>query len=167
MNRADWITIEGGFIMEYTIETWEATELLMHAKDFHPETGEAEIPKFWDEYYADEACRKIPGYLGICAQNKTGGDLFRYGIGCRASDVEGVPEGFEIIRLPAYTWAVFKCVGPMPGAIQAMWERIYREWLPVSGYELIPDYEIENYLPGDPSAPDYVSEICIPVRKSK
>ena len=48
-----------------------------------------------------------------------------------------------------------------------MWERIYREWLPVSGYELIPDYEIENYLPGDPSAPDYVSEICIPVRKSK
>ena len=76
-------------------------------------------------------------------------------------------EGFERIRLPAYTWAVFKCVGPMPGAIQAMWERIYREWLPVSGYELIPDYEIENYLPGDPSSPDYVSEICIPVRKSR
>lgn len=168
MNRfAVRITIEGGCIMEYTIETWEATELLMHAKDFHAETSEAEIPKFWDEYYADEACRKIPGYLGICAQNKTGGDLFRYGIGCRASDVEGVPEGFERIRLPAYTWAVFKCVGPMPGAIQAMWERIYREWLPVSGYELIPDYEIENYLPGDPSAPDYVSEICIPVRKSR
>ncbi len=157
------ITIEGGSIMEYVIEKWEATELLMHAKDFHAETGEAEIPKFWDEYYADEACRKVPGYLGICAQNKTGGDVFRYGIGCRASDVEGVPEGFELIRLPAYTWAVFRCVGPMPGAIQAMWERIYREWLPVSGYELIPDYEIENYLPGDPSSPDYVSEICIPV----
>lgn len=164
MNRFTvWITIEGGSIMEYVIEKWEATELLMHAKDFHAETGEAEIPKFWDEYYADEACRKVPGYLGICAQNKTGGDVFRYGIGCRASDVEGVPEGFELIRLPAYTWAVFRCVGPMPGAIQAMWERIYREWLPVSGYELIPDYEIENYLPGDPSSPDYVSEICIPV----
>lgn len=151
--------------MEYTIEKWEAMELLVHAKDFHAETGEAEIPKFWDEYYADEACRNIPGYLGVCAQNKTGGDLFRYGIGCKASDVAGVPEGFERIRLPAYTWAVFKCVGPTPGAIQAMWERIYREWLPVSGYELIPDYEIENYLPGDPASRDYVSEICIPVRK--
>ena len=167
MNRfAVRITIEGGCIMEYTIEKWEATELLMHAKDFHAETSEAEIPKFWDEYYADEAYRRVPSYLGICAQNKTEGDVFRYGIGCRASDVEGVPEGFEIIRIPEYTWAVFRCVGPMPGAIQAMWERIYREWLPVSGYELIPDYEIENYLPGDPSAPDYVSEICIPVRKS-
>ncbi len=48
-----------------------------------------------------------------------------------------------------------------------MWERIYKEWLPVSDYELIPDYDIENYLPGDPSSRDYVSEICIPVRKSK
>ena len=45
--------------------------------------------------------------------------------------------------------------------------KIYKEWLPVSDYELIPDYDIENYLPGDPSARDYVSEICIPVRKSK
>ena len=31
----------------------------------------------------------------------------------------------------------------------------------------IPDYDIENYLPGDPSSQNYVSEICIPVRKSK
>jgi AraC family transcriptional regulator len=55
----------------------------------------------------------------------------------------------------------------MPEAIQTMWEKIYREWLPVSEYELIPDYDIENYLPGDPSSRDYVSEICIPVRKRK
>ena len=153
--------------MEYTIEKWEAMDLLMHAKDFHAETGETEIPKFWDEYYANEEYRKIPGYLGLCAQQKTDGDAFRYGIGCKASDVEGIPEGFEIIHIPEYTWAVFKCVGPMPKAIQDMWERIYKEWLPVSDYELIPDYDIENYLPGDPSSRDYVSEICIPVRKIK
>ena len=160
------MTIEGGCIMEYKIEKWEAMDLLMHAKDFHAETSETEIPMFWDEYYAHEEYRKIPGYLGLCAQKKTDGDEFRYGIGCKASDVEGIPKGFEIIHIPEYTWAVFKCVGPMPGAIQAMWERIYKEWLPVSDYELIPDYDIENYLPGDPSSQDYVSEICIPVRKS-
>ena len=158
------ITIEGGQIMEYKIEKWEAMDLLVHAKDFHAETSEQEIPKFWDAYYADEACRKIPGYLGVCAQKKTGGDEFRYGIGCNAADVEGVPEGFERLHIPAYTWAVFKCVGPVPEAIQAMWERIYREWLPAADYEMIPDYDIENYLPGDPAARDYVSEICIPVR---
>ena len=159
------ITIEGGCIMEYTVEKLEAMDLLMHAKEFDPETSEKEIPAFWDEYYANEEYRKIPGYLGLCAQEKDGSDTFRYGIGCKASDVEGVPEGFEIIHIPEYTWAVFKCVGPMPDAIQAMWERIYKEWLPGSDYELIPDYDIENYLPGDPSSRDYVSEICIPVRK--
>ena len=159
------LTIEGGCIMEYKIEQWEAMDLLVHAKDFHAETSEKEVPKFWDEYYENEAYRKIPGYLGVCAQQKTDSDEFRYGIGCKASDVNGVPEGFEIIHIPAYTWAVFTCVGPMPDAIQAMWERIYKEWLPVSDYELIPDYDIENYLPGNPSSKDYVSEICIPIRK--
>ena len=159
------ISIDGGCIMEYRIEKWEAMDLLVHAKEFHAETSEKEIPGFWDEYYANEEYRKIPGYLGVCAQEKTDSDEFRYGIGCRASDVKGVPEGFEIIHLPEYTWAVFKCVGPMPRAIQDMWGQIYREWLPVSDYELIPDYDIENYLPGDPSSRNYVSEICIPVRK--
>ena len=161
------ITIEGGTIMEYKIEKWEEMDLLVHAKEFHAETSEKEIPLFWDEYYADEKLKEIPGYLGICAQQKTDGDGFRYGIGCKASDVEGIPEGFEIIHLPEYEWAVFTCRGSMPDAIQDMWDRIYKEWLPVADYELIPDYDIENYLPGDPSSKDYVSEICIPVRKMK
>ena len=119
----------------------------------------------FDEYYADEEYRKIPGYLGVCAQEKSKGDEFKYGIGCKATDVDGIPNGFEIIHIPQYDWAVFKCVGPSPKAIQDMWERIYKEWLPVSDYELIPDVDIENYLPGDPSSRDYVSEICIPVQK--
>lgn len=161
------ITIEGGCIMEYKIETWEAMDLLVHANDFHAETSDQDIPAFWDEYYANEEYRKIPGYLGVCAQKKAEGDVFRYGIGCMASDVEGVPEGFEIVHIPEYSWAIFKCVGPSPVAIQAMWERIYKEWLPVAEYELILDYDIENYLPGDPTSQDYVSEICIPVKSNK
>ena len=159
------ITIDGGCIMEYKIEKWDAVDLLVHTGRFHAETSEQDIPAFWDAYYASEELRKIPGYLGVCAQQKTDDDVFCYGIGCRASDVEGVPEGFEILHIPENTWAVFKCVGPMPGAIQKMWEKIYREWLPVADYELVPDYDIENYLPGNPDSPDYVSEICIPVKK--
>lgn len=46
-----------------------------------------------------------------------------------------------------------------------MWYKIYNEWLPITEYELIPDYSIENYLPGNPTTQDYVSEICIPVKK--
>ena len=158
------ITIDGGAVMEYRIEKWDAVDLLVHAKEFRAETSEEDIPAFWDEYYGNESYRKVPGYLGVCEQQKSDGGVFRYGIGCKASDVEGIPEGFEIIRIPAYTWAVFRCVGPMPDAIQEMWEKIYREWLPAAEYELIPDCDIENYLPGNPDAKDYVSEICIPVR---
>ena len=153
--------------MEYKIEKWEAMDLLLHAKEFNAETCEAEIPKFWDEYYSDEEYKKIPGYLGVCAQEKAGSDKFKYGIGCNAADVDGISEGFEVIHIPEYEWAVFKCVGPTPKAVQDMWERIYKEWLPVSDYELIPDVDIENYLPGDPSSRDYVSEISIPVRRKK
>ena len=149
----------------YNKKAEEEMDLLVHFKVFNAETSEVEIPKFWDEYYANEEYRKIPGYLGVCAQEKTGGDEFKYGIGCKATDIDGIPEGFEVIHIPEYDWAVFKCVGPSPKAIQEMRERIYKEWLPVSYYELIPDVDIENYLPGDPSSPDYVSEICIPVKK--
>ena len=159
------ITIEGGSIMEYKIERLEEMDLLVHSKLFHAETSDTEIPKFWDEYYANEEYRKIPGYLGVCAQEKSGGDEFKYGIGCKVADIDGIPEGFEIIHIPEYDWAVFKCIGPSTEAIQDTWERIYKEWLPVSDYELIPDVDIENYLPGDPSSSDYVSEICIPVQK--
>ena len=159
------ISIDGGCIMEYKIEKWDAMDLLVHTGIFHAETSEQEIPAFWDAYYASEELRKIPGYLGVCAQQKTGSDEFTYGIGCRASDVDGIPEGFEILHIPEHTWAVFKCVGPMPKAIQEMWGKIYREWLPVSDYELVPDCDIENYLPGNPASPNYVSEICFPVKK--
>lgn len=62
--------------MEYKIELWEAMDLLVHANDFHAETSEKDIPVFWDEYYANGEYRKIPGYLGVCAQKKTDGDQF-------------------------------------------------------------------------------------------
>ena len=152
-------------MMKYRVEKWDAVDLLVRARDFQAETSEKEIPAFWDEYYGNEVFRKVPGYLGVCTQKKTDGNTFRYGIGCKAADVVGVPEGFELIHIPENTWAVFTCVGPSPKAIQEMWKTIYREWLPVAEYELIPDYDIENHLPGDSDSRNNVSEICIPVRK--
>ena len=56
---------------------------------------------------------------------KADSNVLQYGIGCKASDVKGIPEGFEIIHIPEYSWSVFRCVGPSPDAIQALWDRIY------------------------------------------
>ena len=42
------------------------------------------------------------------------------------------PENMEEYIVPACTWAVFECVGPMPAAIQNLQKRIISEWLPNS-----------------------------------
>ena len=140
-------------------------DLLVHAKDFNTETSEAAIPKFWDEYYANDAYNKIPASLAVCRQNKQNKNAFRYGIGYKASDVEEVPKGFEKVRIPENTWAVFKCVDSMPETIQDMRERINKEWLPTAEYEMIPDYDIEFYYPSESASPDCVCELWIPVKK--
>jgi len=150
-------------------ENWEAMELLVHAKDF--DESEADIPAFWDEYYANEAYKKIPAYLAVCTQKNTDKNEFRYGIGCKASDVEGVSEGFEIVgfeivQIPKNTWAVFKCVDSMPKTIQDMRKQIEEELLlPTAEYEMITDYDIEFYYPSESASPDCVCELWIPVKK--
>ena len=49
MNRYNVrITIDGGTIMEYKIEKWDAVDLLVHPKDFHAEPSAKSMPAFWD-----------------------------------------------------------------------------------------------------------------------
>ena len=173
------ITVERGTIMDYRIEKKESLNLLVCTKMFTDETSKTGIPAFWDEYQEKKMHEKVPGCIGACAQQKMGDTEFMYGIGCivdsetvcvagdkadRLKAEKGIPEGFRIINIPAHTWAIFKCVGSMPDAIQNMWDKIYSEWLPGADYELIPNYDIENYLPGDNAADDYISEIWIPIK---
>ena len=161
------ISLEGGCIMDYRIEKMNEMKLLIYSRRFTEENSAKGIPAFWDEYFQKELNKSVPGHLGICAQEKTGNKEFLYGIGCKADYAKDVPEGFQVLTIPAHTWAIFKCVGAMPDAIQNMWDKIYREWLPGSDYELIPDYDIEHYLPGNNMADDYISEIWIPVKERK
>lgn len=159
------LTIEGGSVMDYRIEKKEAFTLLMYPRMFTEESSTKGIPAFWEEYGRKGLHQKAPGRLGLCAQEKDGAEEFLYGIGCDASLVEQNPEGFRTVTVPAHTWAIFQCVGAMPDAVQTVWRYIYREWLPGADYELIPDYSIENYPPGDNTSDRYVSEIWLPVRE--
>ncbi|GKX31618.1 AraC family transcriptional regulator [Vallitalea longa] len=159
------IQLEGGNIMDYKIVKREEYKILAKTRYFTSENSTVEIPKFWSDYYSEGSNEIVCGMLGICEQEKCGCKEYRYGIGCECSDDADIPNGFEKLTIPEYTWAVFKCVGPMPDTIQNVWKRIYSEWLPQSEYELIPDYDIELYTDGDNKSKDYVSEIWIPVKK--
>lgn len=157
------IILEGGNSMDYRIEKKDAFQVVAKTKFFNEETSATEIPKFWSEYFSTKQNDKVCGMLGICTQAKAGAKEWKYGIGCERKYIKEVPEEFEILDIPEYTWAIFTCVGAMPDSIQNLWKRVYSEWLPASDYELVPDYDIEFYTEGDNSKDDYVSEIWFPV----
>ncbi len=159
------IKLEGGSIMDYKIVKKEAFKVVAKTKMFKECNSAKGIPEFWTEYYNSGLQEKVCGMIGICAQAKEGCTDWKYGIGCEEKLIKRIPEGFEVLEIPAYTWAIFKCVGPMPDAIQDMWKKVYSEWLPQANYELISDYDIELYTEGNIQAADYQSEIWIPVKE--
>lgn len=72
---------------------------------------------------------------------------------------------FEVLDVEGGSWAVFESVGPFPETLQDVWGRIYAEWLPTSGYEIVPGPEILWNESPDTSNPEYRSEIWVPVKK--
>lgn len=77
------------------------------------------------------------------------------------------PAGLAQLDVPALTWAVFEATGPFPQALQTVWARIYAEWFPSSGYQLIPGPEILWHESQQFESPTFRSEIWIPVAKNR
>lgn len=170
--------------MKARIESRPAFSVLAVSRMFSEATCTTEIPKFWETYYARGYGEFACGQYAVCYDAKPDG-TFRYAIGngCTVEsrpdgsrvyhifsrpDRTAIPAGFELLNIPAGTWAEFECLGPLPGSIQSMWPRVYREWLPDSGYEKVPGFDLEEYgvceTPEDAQKPDYRCFIRIPVR---
>lgn len=165
------LTIKGVNAMNYKIVEKEEMHIIGFKKWFSTENDQQlqEIPKMWDSI-TEGMREKITelsnndGVIGLCADMYDGG--FDYWIGCMSD--KSCPQEFEEMTIPASTWAVFEVIGairPLPNSMQDIWKRIYSEWLPNSGYEHAMIPEIEYYSLGDNMAPNYRSEIWIPVKK--
>ena len=106
------------------------------------------------------------GILNVSAnfssRTEEGSSLDQY-IGVAAS--EPCP-GFDCLEVPASVWAVFTARGAYPAALQQAWADIYAKWLPSSGYALTGGPEILRNLDSDFTAPDFASEIWIPVQRT-
>lgn len=159
------ISVEGGTMMDYKIVNKDAFRVLALTKLFKTESSFSDLPKFWTEYYAHSYDKIVHATLGVCEPEKPDYEAFKYGIGCEYKDRFAIPDGFEILTIPANTWAVFRCVGPMPDAMQVVLKRIYSEWLPQAEYKRPLDYDFQVYTDGDKQREDYVSEIWMPVKK--
>lgn len=126
------------------------------------------MPKLWKDRHQE---RKIFASLSKETQQSVYGltmnyseQGFDYCLGA-VSD-QPIPQGFIEIKLPAAQWAIFQCTGPLPTAQYEMWRRIFREWIPFSGYELAELCEVEWYAGGNINAADYESEIWLPLQKN-
>ncbi|MFS0725275.1 AraC family transcriptional regulator [Paenibacillus sp. 1P07SE] len=165
------LSLRGDQDMDYRIVTREAFTVTGKRFVTNCKDGEnnRDIPKFWTACNADGTSDRLVelgggahDLLGICADMNQEDGEFSYWIAVEADRPE---EGLSTREIPAATWAVFTAIGPMPGAIQEVWQRIFQEWFPATGYEHTGGPEFELYPPGDPMGEDYRTEIWVPVQK--
>ena len=158
--------------MNYRIEEKDNMKFVGIKRNFSTVNGEnfKNIPLFWDEIMKDGTWQKMTeiwgplGTVGICGDMDLSGERFDYYIAVEENE-KSKGTFADAIETGRQTWAVFECVGPLPGAIQNTFRKIYEEWLPSAAYEHEQAPELEVYLPGDPQSDDYRSEVWIPVRK--
>lgn len=173
------LILTGGSIMEYRIEKKQAAKIICRRREFTKPGDDytnREIPEFWNECGRDGSIQKLCGYikdsaqfkglLGVCFSTEMTDSGFSYGIGAEY-DSESDPQDFEIVEIPAYTYAVFTVRGRMPDAFRETYRKICTEFFPQSGYEYGNGVEIEVYPSADVQNPDYFCEIWIAVKPKK
>jgi AraC family transcriptional regulator len=127
-----------------------------------------DITHFWSEVtsngVAGQICEQAENdeMMGICMEFDHPNETFTYFIGAESKKDSGT---FDSKEIPAAIWAVFTSVGPMPQAIQNVWQRIFSEWFPSTGYEHAGGPEFELYPSGNVNDEDYRCEVWIPIKK--
>ncbi len=165
------ISLKGGYLMDYRITKKESFTVLGVSRIFNYENARQDIPAFWKEHYAQEKCRYVEGRFGINIDSSMGNESFSYLIADLYDPATDIPKGFEVTTIPAFTWAVFPCIGPLPDALQDVNTRIFSEWLPaLKEYKFAAGYCIEMYdqpekYPKGTSDENYRTEIWIPVAR--
>lgn len=167
------ISVKGEAEMNYKVEKKEGFRIVgvRESMDMNQEENFAAVPLFWQQagqrglIPAIAALMDRPpfGILGVSVPVQ--GKRLDYYIAAASGQPE--PEGMVEFEVPAATWAIFECKGPLPEAMQALQKRIITEWLPLSGYEYAEAPDIEVYSEGNQQAPDYRSEVWLPVVKKE
>lgn len=165
------LSLEGGYLMDYRIEKKEAFAVLGSAGTFPYEGAKQTIPQLWQAHFAAGKGSVVCGKYGINIDAQMGHDTFEYLIADDYTPGKPIPDGFVTRTIPALTWAVFPCTGPLPQALQDVNTKIFTEWLPaLRDYEFAAGYCVEMYadpreFPKGTMDEKYYSEIWIPVKK--
>lgn len=167
------VSLKGAEPMKYRIVEREAFQTVGVKRECpcgNESGGPAGIPEFWGESGANGTVARlaglidgqIQGVLGITDNYDPENNTIDYWIAAeRAADV---PEGFEALHFPAAKWAVFEVRGVAAAAMVEAWQRIYSEWIPSNGYEVLNLPAVEAYIDPDVFSAAAVNEIWLAVR---
>jgi len=171
------ISIKGGNQMDYIVEEMKEFSIIGYEKTAKFENSYKTIPLFWKEFITkhcenkgnetevDKAIRENSiGMYGVCLADNNNTTDFKYII---AGPYKGgkIPEGMKIYKIKASKWAKFKCVGPLPEALQSVNTKIFEEWIPGNpDYDIADPMTIECYAMKNNGSKDDVSFIWIPIK---
>lgn len=173
------LVLDGGNLMDYRIEKKEKITLVCKKKQVNKPQGftaSAEISPFWTECQSNGTIERLSKYasfeslhgiLGICFSNEMAQSGFPYGIGAQYNGKPLEDDEFDLVEIPAYTYAVFPCKGKMPEAFEKTYKQICTEFFPQSGYEYGSGIELEVYPSANTLDPDYYCEIWIAVKEKE
>ncbi|MDU1844456.1 MAG: AraC family transcriptional regulator [Niallia nealsonii] len=170
------LTIQGGINMDYRIEKKEAYKIVGVKKrvPIQFEGENQEIIKLVKSITPEQR-KKLHSYANMepnqvvnasynleegCMEEKGSLDHMIGFLTTKELDFDG----FEVVEVPALTWAIFSSKGEFPKIMQETWAKIASEWLPASDYELVDAPNIS--FTGDLSDRNNVySEIWFAVKK--
>lgn len=165
------IILKGGYSMNYKIVEKGSFTVLGNARKLSYDNPQKEIPEFWKEHFSLGKGKYVHGVFGINIDESMAQEEFEYVIADLYDPTIDIPKDFVLRTIPALTWAVFPCVGPVIETLQDINKKIFTQWLPsLKDYELACGYCIEMYddplhYPLKTMDENYYCEIWIPIRK--
>ncbi len=129
----------------------------------------SQIPHAWrrlDDWLDSRSLRdRVELAVGLCEQAPDEAGLIVYRAGVVLRGEEAASDGVEIVQAPGGRYASHRHVGPH-SQIAGMFQKLYREWLPASGY--VPDdrpaLDICRNDPRVTPEPELVTDLLLPVR---
>ncbi|MDD3831745.1 MAG: helix-turn-helix domain-containing protein [Clostridia bacterium] len=176
------IDISGGETMDYVVEKMNEFTIIGFEYVVGFEEGYKVIPTYWDDVFKNHVKALIDGKkpktaiehaiidncigeFGACIDD-LGNGKFRYIIAGRYNG-GNVPDNMVTYTFPSVEWAKFSARGPLPGSLQSINTKVFKEWVPGNpDYDIAADFNLEWYSPnGNPKDYDYESAVWLPVVK--
>ena len=165
---------EGSAACSWRLQKKEAVRLVGKETVISEEMEERarQVTGFWNTCQADGTFSaliamdeaEVPGLMGMFGNSSERKDQMTYSIMVVTS--KEAPSGFAEYQMPEAVWAVFDCIGPVPGAVQAGWKYLNEEWIVQYPFRHAKLPEIEWYASGNAFGDEYLSQIWIPINEN-